>query len=48
MPFITVPIDGGLDLVTPPVSVMPGRMQDCENFEIPPSNRSYPSIDFAP
>lgn len=34
MPFFTIPIDGGLDLVTPPVSVLPGRMQDCENFEV--------------
>lgn len=44
MPFITVPIDGGLDLVTPPVSVMPGRMQDCENFEVA-LNQGAKSID---
>ncbi len=44
MPFITVPIDGGLDLVTPPVSVQPGRMQDCENFEVA-LNQGAKSID---
>lgn len=34
MPFVTIPIDGGLDLVTPPVSVSPGRLQACKNFEV--------------
>lgn len=44
MPFIVNQIDGGLDLVTPPVSVSPGRLQDCENFEVA-INQGVKSID---
>src|SRR5579859_6269654 len=34
MPFVVTPIDGGLDLVTAPQSVQPGRLTDCQNYEI--------------
>lgn len=44
MPFITIPIDGGLDLLSPPVTVNPGRLQDCENFEVA-INQGVKSID---
>jgi hypothetical protein len=44
MPFITTAVDGGLDLVTPPVSVVPGRLQDCSNFEVA-LNQGVKSID---
>jgi len=44
MPFITLAIDGGLNLVTPPVSVAPGRIQDCNNFEVA-LNQGLKSVD---
>ena len=44
MPFITIPVDGGLDLLSPPVTVSPGRLQDCENFEVA-INQGVKSID---
>lgn len=44
MPFITTAVDGGLDLVTPPVSVVPGRLQDNSNFEVA-LNQGVKSID---
>lgn len=34
MPFQTVAIDGGLDLVTAPQAVQPGRLTDCSNYEV--------------
>lgn len=34
MPFTTVVVDGGLDLVSPPQSVTPGRLLACMNYEI--------------
>lgn len=34
MTYSTVPIDGGLDLVTAPVNVKPGRLIDCQNYEV--------------
>ena len=34
MPFTTILLDGGLDLNTPPILSPPGRLQDCQNFEV--------------
>lgn len=34
MPFVTVSVDGGLDLITAPQAVQPGRLTDCQNYEI--------------
>lgn len=34
MPFITLAVDGGLDLLSAPVTVVPGRAQACSNFEV--------------
>lgn len=34
MGYVIVPIDGGLDLITPPVAVQPGKLLDCQNYEV--------------
>ena len=34
MPWTTVPIDGGLDLITAPQSVQAGRIIACSNYEV--------------
>lgn len=34
MPFIVSPIDGGLNLLDTPITVAPGRLQECQNFEV--------------
>ena len=34
MPFQTVAIDGGLDLITAPQAVTPGRLIACSNYEV--------------
>jgi hypothetical protein len=44
MPFKVTLIDGGLDLVSSPVATNPGRLQDCENFEVA-LNQGVKSID---
>lgn len=44
MPMVTLPLDGGLDLVNPPITVAPGRLQACENFEVA-LTQGYKSID---
>ncbi len=38
------PFDGGLDLVTPTLSIPPGRLLGCQNYEINPV-RGYSRID---
>ena len=44
MPFVINQIDGGLDLVSSPVFVAPGRLQDCSNFEVA-INQGVKSVD---
>lgn len=44
MPFVTITMDGGLDLVTPPISVAAGRIQACENIEVA-LNQGYRTPD---
>lgn len=34
MPYATVIVDGGLDLITPPQAVQAGRMIACSNYEV--------------
>jgi len=34
MPFTTSIIDGGLDLITAPQAVQPGRLTACINYEV--------------
>ena len=44
MPYITSPIDGGLNLLDSPITINPGRLQSCENFEVA-LNQGIKTID---
>lgn len=44
MPFVTIPLDGGLNLQTAPQASPPGTLIDCQNYEVA-WQRGYRRID---